>query len=115
MVTQDILIDMIDKIQEANLAQQNELVRIATTISIEIPEIKKKLEETQKQVKALEDIVNKFDTAIESMDAIVQSMKPIVQFFTFMKWLAIGIVVLLGWVGSYASGLWDVIEKLFHK
>lgn len=113
MASQDLLVDMIKDLQETTREQQNELIRIATTISIEIPDIRSELAESERRLKPLEDSVSELNNAIARLNEISDTMKPIVQVFKFVKWLGVGSILIIGWVTSYASGLWELIEKIF--
>ncbi len=137
-----MITDMLAEMRETSVAQQIELTRLNTAISIEIPAIKDKfndLSDSEDRISALERYgyenrqaiskittmqddmvklhgqVKDLGTSMDSMNQSIQAMKPVIQFFTFVKWLSVGIVMILGWVGSNAMGIWDFIEKLFHK
>lgn len=107
--------DTVDKLEDRFNTHSNEMTRINTTINIEMPDIKGKVADTKECLQTLEKQVGKIETSLSNIDQMVQSMKPVVQFFTFIKILSIGFVALLGWIGANASGLFDIIGKLFHK
>ncbi len=115
-----LLVDMMSEMRETSMAQQIELTRLNTMISIEIPSIKEqikafKIGNMQENISSLESRVKDFTESMETMNESIKAMKPVIQFFTFVKWISIGAVAILGWVGTNASGLWQFIEKWYQR
>lgn len=130
-----LITEMLSNMNEQLMSQHAEQVRINTIISIEIPAIKEEIKtfgEAEDRITALERYGYENRQAIsqiagmqqsmvdlsgqvKTMSETVEAMKPIIQFFSFMKWLVVGVIAILGWAGANATGLWDFISKIISR
>lgn len=134
----EMLSDMRDALasQHQQLMSQNaELIRLNTVISIEIPAIKEEIKtfgeaedrittlerygyenrQAISQIAGMQQNIIDLSGKVNTMSETVEAMKPIIQFFSFAKWLVLGVIAVAGWIGANATGIWDFISKIISR